>query len=537
MSVVVTRSLPETVRVVEGNSLAVFVSTNGTMYVRDANGVTEPISTYVSGGGSSMATVPTGGTGVTTYATGDILYAGGAAPGITALSRLAAVEGGFLKIVGGIPTYSTSISLTVGTTTISSGTIGRVLFQGTGNVLQQSNSLFWDNTNSTLAIGGTSTLPTDRVTITGIGNSSSTSPFFIQNSDEFEIFRVNDDRTIMHTVSNANATAQYTFQKGNGSAGIVLSNSATHGVIDGLVSGQLKIGALLATTNIEIGLNGTTGARIAFVDTTSQTISGAKSQVLFGQGSNYTAVGTGGSVTWTKWVGTLSSAVNDSAFLLNITPTITASAGTLTLLDYNPLVTSITGAHYGLRLRPVTKNAFGLSSAPTAQIHISANTTGTANLVPLKFSTGGALVVTPEAQAIETTDTSIYWTNTAANRLEFVLPANTLTLSNKRVTRRAGTSGSGVAEPAINTNNVDFVRIDGLTVNITSFSTNLSGAPNDGDELEIIITGTASRLLTWGASFASTTVTLPTTTVNTDTLRVYLEYSTINNLWNCVRTA
>lgn len=45
-----------------------------------------------------------------------------------------------------------STGLTVGTTPIASGTIGRVLFQGTGNVLQQSANLFWDNTNSRLGI-------------------------------------------------------------------------------------------------------------------------------------------------------------------------------------------------------------------------------------------------------------------------------------------------------------------------------------------------------------------------------------------------
>ena len=46
--------------------------------------------------------------------------------------------------------------LTVGTTAITSGTIGRVLFQGTGNVLQQSANLFWDNTNNRLGIGTSS---------------------------------------------------------------------------------------------------------------------------------------------------------------------------------------------------------------------------------------------------------------------------------------------------------------------------------------------------------------------------------------------
>ena len=54
-----------------------------------------------------------------------------------------------------IPQYGGSSSLTVGTTAIASGTVGGVLFQGTGNVLQQSGNLFWDNTNGRLGIGGT----------------------------------------------------------------------------------------------------------------------------------------------------------------------------------------------------------------------------------------------------------------------------------------------------------------------------------------------------------------------------------------------
>jgi hypothetical protein len=63
--------------------------------------------------------------------------------------------------------------LTVGTTPIASGTVGRVLFQGTGNVLQQSSSLFWDSTNNRLGIG-TST-PSDTLDVNGnakIGNGT-----------------------------------------------------------------------------------------------------------------------------------------------------------------------------------------------------------------------------------------------------------------------------------------------------------------------------------------------------------------------------
>lgn len=45
--------------------------------------------------------------------------------------------------------------ITVGTTAVTSGTIGRVFFQGVGNVVQQSASLFWDNTNARLGVGAT----------------------------------------------------------------------------------------------------------------------------------------------------------------------------------------------------------------------------------------------------------------------------------------------------------------------------------------------------------------------------------------------
>ena len=58
-------------------------------------------------------------------------------------------------------TFTIATGLTVGTTPISSGTNGRVLFQGTGNVLQQSSSLFWDSTNNRLGIG-TSTPDTNK---------------------------------------------------------------------------------------------------------------------------------------------------------------------------------------------------------------------------------------------------------------------------------------------------------------------------------------------------------------------------------------
>jgi hypothetical protein len=55
--------------------------------------------------------------------------------------------------------------LNIGTTAITSGTVGRVLFEGTGNVVQESGNLFWDNTNGRLGIGTSS--PIQPLTING----------------------------------------------------------------------------------------------------------------------------------------------------------------------------------------------------------------------------------------------------------------------------------------------------------------------------------------------------------------------------------
>ena len=52
-------------------------------------------------------------------------------------------------------TFTISTGITIGTTLITSGTVGRVLFEGTGNVVQESANLTWDNTNSRLALNGT----------------------------------------------------------------------------------------------------------------------------------------------------------------------------------------------------------------------------------------------------------------------------------------------------------------------------------------------------------------------------------------------
>ncbi len=109
----------------------------------------------------------------------------------------------------------------------------------------------------------------------------------------------------------------------------------------------------------------------------------------------------------------------------------------------------------------------------------------------------------------------------------------TNTLTNKRVTARSGSTTSS-ATPTINTDNVDFYKLTAQAADITSFTTNLSGTPVDGDQLEIRVTGTAARAITWGTGFVAGPAALPTTTVTTKTLYVYFEYDSVVTHWVCM---
>lgn len=80
--------------------------------------------------------------------------------------------------------------------------------------------------------------------------------------------------------------------------------------------------------------------------------------------------------------------------------------------------------------------------------------------------------------------------------------------------------------------------ITALAADITSMTTNLSGTPRHGQMLLYEITGTATRAITWGASFASGGIfTLPTTTVGTTTLRVLTQWDSYQSKLICVGNA
>lgn len=107
---------------------------------------------------------------------------------------------------------SMTSGLTVGTTAIASGTVGRVLFQGSGDVLQQDSALFWDNTNKRLGVGATPA-STVRLDVRAQGALSTDIGFRLRNSgDSVNLMEVRGDGSFFF---RNNAATMYMYYDGS----------------------------------------------------------------------------------------------------------------------------------------------------------------------------------------------------------------------------------------------------------------------------------------------------------------------------------
>ena len=218
------------------------------------------------------------------------------------------------------------------------------------------------------------------------------------------------------------------------------------------------------------------------------------------------------------------------------------SSTVATSLDYKLTNTSSGHDHDGTDSKKVVATNLDVAGL-TALGLVRTNTGGTA-----LESAGIAVsdVVTPTSTTTLTNKTlTAPIIATIANTGTLTLPtstdtlvgkATTDTLTNKRVTKRTGTTTSS-ATPTINTDNVDFYSITAQAEAITSFTTNLSGTPTENQTLWIAITGTAARAITWGTSFEASTIALPTTTVTTARIDVGFVWNSVASKWRCIATA
>jgi len=215
------------------------------------------------------------------------------------------------------------------------------------------------------------------------------------------------------------------------------------------------------------------------------------------------------------------------------TPAITLTTSITGLLKGNG--TAISAATSGTDYAPATSGSsilYGNGSGGFSNVTVSTGlsfTTGTlTNSSPMTYPSGSGIAVVSSGTSWGTTLTAPSGT--------IVGTTDTQTLTNKRVTPRVSTTTSS-ATPTINTDNVDIYGLTAQTANITSFTTNLSGTPTDGQKLWIYIVGTAARTITWGAKFESSTVILPATTVTTNRLDVGFVWNAASSVWRCVAVA
>lgn len=318
--------------------------------------------------------------------------------------------------------------LAVGSTSIVSGTVGRLLFQGTGNVLQQSSSLFWDNTNTGLSILSETATSAERGILlkqfnNGVQGALSTfqksrgsiaSPANVAANDLVGLFqfsaRVGGTYTADRAIFGANmatSTGLGLFFSAGSSDGSYIPSLYIHPTGNAVFGSSQSILTGITDAGFKLDVNGT--ARVSGLTTLSDGLringgwttfnastifgSSAQSGNTFNFATQYIG-GATGTTNYFNFSGTLASGTGGSFNVFNVQQTFsnTNSAQTFRGFYYNP---NITGLQAGTTHRAIETTSgdviFGTTSGT-----LSVGTTTIVNMnygeVPKTYLTGGTFI-------------------------------------------------------------------------------------------------------------------------------------------------
>jgi hypothetical protein len=161
-----------------------------------------------------------------------------------------------------------SSGITIGTTPITSGVAGRVLFEGAGNVVQEDAGLFWDNTNKRLGIGAT---PATNVRLDVLTQDSTASDIGLRvlasnGTSNLLLIKGNGDHTISSPTGGSlsiMSAAGYSFP-----ALSLIGQGGTEKITFRQTSNRLTI--LSTTSNTVTATLNTTGLAVGYGDVSAQ---------------------------------------------------------------------------------------------------------------------------------------------------------------------------------------------------------------------------------------------------------------------------
>ena len=365
-----------------------------------------------------------GGTGQTTYTTGDILYASSS----SALSKLAAGSNGYvLTMAGGVPTWASGAG---GSGTVNSGVGGRLAWysatgtavDGNAQASMSSGTLNLGTVGSTLGAMALAGSTAGAITVRPPANTTTWTMTLPTTTGLANQVLQTDGTGATSWVTATSSGTVTSVTLGAGSTGLTISalNSQTI-----TTSGTFTLGGTLAVANGGTGVTTSTGSGNNVLSTAPTLLnavltSPSMSSAVLGTPSSGTLTNCTGLPLTTGITGTLAVAnggtgvttsTGSGANVLSTSPTLvtpilgTPSSGTLTNCTGLPLSTGVTGT---LNLSTQTSGTISLSTQVSGTLGVSNGGTGTNTAL-----TTGSVVFAGASGVYSQDNTNLFWDNTA----------------------------------------------------------------------------------------------------------------------------